>query len=147
MSKVHEDFVNHHNSHLATIDAVMTQHIQSHFPILSLQDANAAEQAVGVCIDTYADKVGVSTDNVCRVILANLSYIDGEIGFWIMGMAKLVGDLIAANPSCSCAIVTYPNARSLASVVTKANTSGSNGVGYYEVSADCALDVPGRHLH
>ena len=109
-SKVHADSVNHHNSNLA-IDAVMTQHIQSHFPILNLKDANAAKQAVGVCIDTYADKVGVLTDDVYRVIVANLSYIDGEAGAWIMDTAKLVGDLIAANPSCSCAIVIYPNAR------------------------------------
>jgi len=116
-SKVHEDFFNYNAARLAAIDALVSQHMHSHFPIVRLDNATAAKEAVRVHVAAYADKLGVAHGEVYNVMLANLSYIGRYVDGWLMDTAHLVAELIAANPSRSCAVVIFPNAGSLASQV------------------------------
>ena len=117
-SAAHEEFFCYNSKRLAAIDAVVSQHMQSHFPIMCLHDARAALQAVGLCVNTYADKVGVDANNVHNVMLANLSYFGLKADSVIMDMLHIMATLMGDNPSRSCAIVIFPNAWSLPTAVT-----------------------------
>ena len=116
----HEDFIQYSSRRLASIDAVVSQHMHSHFPIIRLHNAVAAQQAVGLCVGTYANKLGVPENEVYTVMMANLSYFGRRADVVILETVNLVAKLIATSPSRSCAVFIYPNARSPTSAATNA---------------------------
>jgi len=114
-SKVHEDFFNYNSARRTAIDHLVTDHIKTHFPILQVKNAEAVKPAVGVCLGTYADRLGFSKEDVYKVMMVNCSYLGTNAHIFTKDMAKVVGDLIASNPALCCAVVIFSNAWSLVS--------------------------------
>ena len=112
-TKANEDYFNYNSARQATIDNLVSSHCKTHFPIIHLKGAGAVVQAVGVCVGTYADKLGMPKDQVYQVMIVNFSYVGTHAPDIATDMANIVGDLIAKSPAFSCAVVIFSNAWSL----------------------------------
>lgn len=109
-AKLLEDFYNYNSVRQAAVDQLVSQHSLTHFPVLHIQNAEAIGEAVGVCMGTYADKLGVSKDEVFKVMIVNCAYLGTNAHSVTTVLAKLVGEIIASNPAYSCAVVICSNA-------------------------------------
>lgn len=119
-TKAHEDCFNYNTARQSTIDNLVSNHSKTHFPIIHLKDAGAVGQAVGVCIGTYADRLGMPKNEVYKVMMVNCSYVGTDANAFAKDMAKIVGDLIASSPAFSCAVVIFSNAWGLVQAETSA---------------------------
>ena len=117
-SRLHEDFYSYNSVRMASIDELAVAHCTSHFPTQQVKNADAVEPAINLLLGNYADKVDVQKSQVFRVFLANLSYLGTNAGSMTMDLARLVGDLVATDPSRTCAIVIFSNAWDLVSAAT-----------------------------